>query len=157
MVIDVSQQLKERIGSERHYSISESGDLPINGEVSLHRTDRGIFIRGTIETTLKVVCGRCLGSFGQPLTLRIEEEYLSEAEGDAFIINKHKEIDLNEAVRQYSLLAQPMKPLCRKDCAGLCPRCGHNLNLGPCDCPNGDVEAGLAPVVYGLRDEDRRS
>ncbi|HUU63094.1 MAG TPA: DUF177 domain-containing protein [Dehalococcoidia bacterium] len=158
MIIDVSQQLKEKVGSERHYSISESGDSPIHGEVSLHRTDRGIFVGGTIETTLKVVCSRCLGSFGQPLTLRIEEEYLSEAEGDAFTIDEHKEIDLNEAVRQYSLLAQPMKPLCRKDCSGLCPRCGHNLNLGPCDCPNGGVEAGLAPVVvYGLRDEDGRS
>jgi uncharacterized protein len=158
MIIDVSQQLKEKVGSERHYSISERGDSPIHGEVSLHRTDRGIFVGGTIETTLKVVCSRCLGSFGQPLTLRIEEEYLSEAEGDAFTIDEHKEIDLNEAVRQYSLLAQPMKPLCRKDCAGLCPRCGHNLNLGPCDCPNSGVEVGLAPVVvYGLQDEERRS
>lgn len=154
MIIDVSQQLKERVGSERHYNIHESSDCPIQGEVSFHRTDRGIFVRGTIETTLKAVCSRCLGSFYQPLTLRVEEEYLLEADGDAFTIDKHKEIDLNEAVRQYALLAQPMKPLCRKDCAGLCPRCGRNLNLGPCDCPNDEVEAGLAPVVvYGLRDK----
>ena len=24
--------------------------------------------------------------------------------------------------------------LCRDDCAGLCPKCGADLNAGPCDC-----------------------
>jgi uncharacterized protein len=24
---------------------------------------------------------------------------------------------------------------CRPDCKGLCPRCGANLNDGPCTCP----------------------
>ena len=26
------------------------------------------------------------------------------------------------------------KFLCSEDCKGLCPRCGKNLNLGPCGC-----------------------
>jgi uncharacterized protein len=28
----------------------------------------------------------------------------------------------------------PMKPLCRPDCAGLCPTCGADLNQGACAC-----------------------
>ena len=134
MIIDVSQQLKEPVGSYRHYRISESDTSPIYGEVDLLRTDRGIFVSGTLNTTHKAVCSRCLSSFEQPLTLRIEEEYLSKAEEGAFTIGEHQEIDLSEAVRQYALLVLPMKPLCSEDCAGLCHRCGHNLNLGPCDC-----------------------
>jgi uncharacterized protein len=43
-------------------------------------------------------------------------------------------LDLTEAIRQRVLLEIPMVTLCREDCAGLCSQCGHNLNLGPCDC-----------------------
>jgi uncharacterized protein len=50
-------------------------------------------------------------------------------------------------VRQYALLAIPMKPLCREGCAGLCPTCGRNLNQGPCDCP----PQVLDPRLSGLR------
>ena len=28
----------------------------------------------------------------------------------------------------------PDAPLCRDDCPGLCPRCGADLQLAPCDC-----------------------
>ena len=41
----------------------------------------------------------------------------------------------------------PMKPLCRPDCAGLCPTCGADLNLGPCGCPTG----GSDPRWAGLQ------
>ena len=44
-------------------------------------------------------------------------------------------LDLGEVVREQVLLALPLKPLCREDCRGLCPRCGQNRNLGPCGCP----------------------
>jgi len=27
-----------------------------------------------------------------------------------------------------------MGPVCRPDCAGICPSCGRNRNLTPCDC-----------------------
>ena len=56
-------------------------------------------------------------------------------EPGCFTIDEHHILDLTEAVRQYALLALPMKPLCRQDCAGLCPTCGHNLNQGGCGCP----------------------
>lgn len=141
MVIDVSQQLKEPVGSVRHYRISENGDsstASIEGEVSLLRTDRGILVRGRLNTTATAVCSRCLESFEQPLSLNIEEEYLTTREGGSFTIDENREIDLSEAVRQYLLLTQPMKPLCSEDCAGLCPRCGKNLNLGPCGCAQGE-------------------
>ena len=42
--------------------------------------------------------------------------------------------DLEEIVRTVFVLNLDSKLLCREDCNGLCPRCGKNLNLGPCDC-----------------------
>ncbi len=68
-------------------------------------------------------------------------------EGAAFTINQNHEIDLSESVRQYSLLALPMKTLCWEGCAGLCPSCGRNLNLGPCGCPWMALDPRLAPLA----------
>ena len=172
MVIDVSQQLKEPVGSTRHYGFGYSGhspdeaDLPLEGEIRLTRTDRGIFITGTLNTRVEAACSRCLGAFDQPLTLKIEEEILPvldlstgassswPGEEGVFTINDKQEFDLGEAVRQYALLALPMKPLCRQDCAGLCPNCGHNFNRGPCSCPAPD-DPRLAPLKKLVSDEER--
>ncbi len=119
----------------------------VQGEVSLVRTHRGVLLQGTLCTEAELACSRCLSMFTCPLTLNIEEEYIPEIdvttgiplpppeEPGTFTINEHHILDLTEAVRQHALLAIPMKPLCREDCAGLCPRCGCNLNDGPCDCP----------------------
>ena len=152
MQINVSQLLKESIGSTRNYKVNGttdvvSNDSGVQGEVRLTRTDRGILTEGTLRTEIKLTCSRCLGSFGCPITLNIAEEYfpttdvisgarlsLAEESG-CFTIDEHHIIDLAEAIRQYALLAAPMKPLCGEDCAGLCPICGHNLNQGPCNCP----------------------
>jgi uncharacterized protein len=151
MEIDVAQQLKEAVGFSRRYQIGDfteddQGRFPIQGQVELLRTDRGILVRGTLETKIRAMCSRCLSPFDHPLRLRFEEEFfplvdvvsgisLPVAEGTgAFTIDESHILDLSEAVRQYVLLATPMKPLCRKDCPGLCPSCGRNLNEGPCGC-----------------------
>ena len=151
MRINVSQQLKSSIGSIRNYEVNEvvsiaGGDSLVEGKVTLVRTDRGILARATLHTEVGVTCSRCLSLFDCPLTLNIEEEYfpitdvvsgtslsLPEEPGCLTIDERHV-LDLTEAIRQYALLAIPMKPLCREDCAGLCPTCGYNLNQGPCNC-----------------------
>jgi len=151
MRINVSQQLKASIGTIRKYEISgivnvANGKCMVQGEVGLIRTDRGILAKGTLRTEVEITCGRCLNLFSCPLTLDVEEEYFSitdvvngaslplPEEPGCFTVDEHHVIDLTEAIRQYALLTIPMKPLCRGDCAGLCPDCGHNLNQGPCDC-----------------------
>jgi len=151
MQINVSQLLKASIGSIRNYEVSEvvdiaGGESMVQGEVRLMRTDRSILVKGTLHTEVEVTCSRCLSLFSCPLALNIEEEYFPTAdvvsgawlplpeEPGCFTIDAHHILDLTEAIRQYALLATPMKPLCGQDCAGLCPYCGHNLNQGPCDC-----------------------
>jgi uncharacterized protein len=34
----------------------------------------------------------------------------------------------------------PMKPLCREDCAGICPVCGANRNQAPCRCEDRPID-----------------
>lgn len=151
MRINVAQQLKAPIGSVRDYEVSEEvnfagGSHQVQGEVRLIRTNRGILVRGRLHTEIEVTCSRCLNSFACPVNLDIEEEYFPTTdvvtdaslpvaeEPGCFTIDERHILDLTEAVRQYALLAIPMKPLCREDCAGLCSICGHDLNQGPCGC-----------------------
>jgi len=148
--INVSQQLKEPIGAIRDYRVSEivdivDGSTLVQGEIRLMRTDRSILTKGTLRTEIERTCSRCLDLFTCPLTLNIEEEYIPSTdiftgaslplpdEPGWFTIDENNVLDLTEAIRQYALLATPMKPLCREDCAGLCPTCGCNLNQAPCN------------------------
>jgi len=154
MQINVSQLLKESMGSLRNYEVSEvvdvtgdGGEEEVRGKVSLLRTNRGILVKGELHTEVELACSRCLNMFRYPVALNIEEEYIptvdidsgrplpSPEETGTFIIDEHHVIDLTEAIRQYTLLVIPMKPLCQEGCVGLCPSCGHNLNQGPCGCP----------------------
>jgi len=155
--INVSQQLKESIGSTRNYVVNEMMDITsdeslIQGEVGLMRTDRGILAKGRLYTELELTCSRCLSLFSCPLTINIEDEYFPTTdivtgtslplpdEPGSFTIDEHNILDLTEALRQYALMAIPMKPLCGEDCAGLCPTCGSNLNQTPCNCPSKPVD-----------------
>ena len=155
--INVAQLLKADIGTVRNYTVEEVVDIAgadrlVQGEVRLTRTDRSLLVKGTLHTNVELTCSRCLGLFASTLTLNIEEEYFPRIdiytgnalpppeEGDSFTIDEHNIIDLTEAVRQYALLAVPMKPLCRPDCSGLCPACGQNLNQGSCVCPPAPID-----------------
>ena len=52
---------------------------------------------------------------------------------DAFPI-VGEQLDLAEMVREAVLLEAPTNPLCRPDCAGLCPVCGVDRNEAACSC-----------------------
>ena len=151
MQINVAQLLKEQIGSTRDNKVDAAVDVAgndsrVQGEVKLTRTDRAVLVEGVLHTEVQVSCGRCLSMFNCPLTVKIEEEYyplidvftgaplpLSDEPG-SFTIDEHHNLDLAEAISQYLMMAVPMKPLCREDCAGLCPQCGKSINQGPCGC-----------------------
>ena len=162
--INASQQIKASIGTMRNYEVSEAvviagGSSMVQGKVRLIRTDRGILVKGKLYTEVEVTCSRCLSLFNYPISINIEEEYfpITDVVSDAllplpdepacFTIDEHHVLDLTEAIRQYALLAIPMKPLCREDCDGLCPSGGHNLNQGLCDYPPRDSERN--GVNYG--------
>ena len=138
MQINVSQLLKEPVGSERDYHLSDTVDIMHNGSssmvqcnVRLTRTNRSILVKGNFDTEVELTCARCLDIFSCPITMSFEEEYVPTSdiaggdfiqqpeEPDTFTINDNNFIDLTEAIRQYSLMALPMKPLCRQDCSGL--------------------------------------
>lgn len=157
MQINVAQLLKSPQGSTRDYELEEKIDcqgneLLVKGKVKLTKTDRGILAEGRFSTETEVTCARCLHPYTCPLNLKMQEEYFPTIditsgnpvkvpdEPGAFTIDEHHVLDLSDAVCQYSIIAIPMKPLCREDCPGLCPTCGQDLNEGPCGCPPQEID-----------------
>lgn len=177
---NVSQLLKEPIGSTRTFAVNDTTDITgeggeslVQGEIRLTRTDRGILVTGRLHTDMAVPCSRCLVPFQLPLTFDIEDEYFPlvdvvsgnpidmAGEPGSFTIDEHHVLDLSEAIRQYALTAIPIKTLCRPDCAGLCPTCGQNLNQGHCGCPQRDIDQRWAKLkeiahVHSAREDERK-
>jgi uncharacterized protein len=166
MYYNVSQLLRETIGSTRKYLFDEefsvSEDIrsqAYRGQFALMRTDRGVLATVTLETQTQNNCSRCLKPFVEPLAMEFEEEYFStvevstgkplpaleETEG-AFTIDRNHVLDLREAVRQYYITNTPMKALCQHDCQGLCASCGGNRNQGACTCERVAVDRRWGPL-----------
>ncbi len=175
MQFNVSTLLQEPIGSTR---LAEVEDEPVQvpaagyaslagGTVRLMRTQRGVLVHADVQVRPQLECGRCLQPFETELRLLIDEEFIPlrdpvtgeavSADPDEFRIDGRNHLDLSEAVRQYEQAALPIRPLCREDCAGLCPACGQNLNERRCDCIQPEPEgawAGLAALAERLRSEE---
>jgi DUF177 domain-containing protein len=116
---------------------------PIDGEVRLSRTGRSILARAELQTALEERCSRCLAPVVAAVRVVVDEEALPSvdlltglpvdrsAEPEALRLDEHHELDLAESVRAAIALAEPIRPLCRPDCRGLCTLCGADLNADP--------------------------
>ena len=166
MEINVSQLMKSSIGSQREYDFDDLVDIldvgvgtRVKGLVRLTRTNRGILVQGKLATKVPLECSRCLKVFDLPLSFELEEEYFPvidvnsgtalEIPDDAgnLVIDEHHLLELNEAVRQIALLAIPMKPLCKSNCAGICTECGTNLNDKNCSCLKNAIDPRWLKLV----------
>ncbi len=172
MQINVAQFLKSDQGNTRLVQIDdtfedEAAQIPVRGELKMTHINQRILVQGKLTIDVPSVCGRCLKPFTCSIPLDIEEEYYpiidintgaklpSSDESGAFTIDERHILDLTEAIRQYKVMALPMKPLCREECAGICPTCGKNLNEGPCDCPSDEADPRWAELLK-LKNKGRK-
>lgn len=73
---------------------------------------------------------------GRSASAKAEPEVEEEVERDDRYFYQGDHMELAPMLREHIILGAPMQPLCRVDCAGLCARCGEDLNEGPCQCPS---------------------
>jgi uncharacterized protein len=167
---NVAQLLKEPTGATRSYDINtktitqldEDVTLvsPLIGHVKFLRTGKDILVTGSLETTIQKSCGRCLATFTAPISLELEEEFYPTVDvvtgnflpvdpdaDEANQITSQHILDLSEVVRQDCLLAGDAILYCRPDCKGLCPHCGQDRNLEPCDCEDEPTDSRWAGLL----------
>jgi uncharacterized protein len=164
--------------------VSIRGTLAVG--LDLRAVDRTICVTGVVEGTAIRQCVRCLKDFDEAMAFSIRVAYEREAKATAtpakrIDLRNRKETPAGEAeleeqnddlyhyvgdhlelapmLREQLILASPMHPLCSDDCLGLCPRCGKDLNEGPCRC--GEEQTGspfqvLRTMKEKLRDPGER-
>lgn len=129
------------------------------GRVELTNVGKSVAARGRIAGEARLRCSRCLQGFGWPFEIGFVEtcalceidapvHYQAEEEDgeDPIPILDDEIVDLSELVRQLIAVELPYCPLCRPDCAGLCPRCGADLNLAPCGCEDESIDPRWAEL-----------
>jgi uncharacterized protein len=108
-------------------------------EVRLESVTEGVYVSGTVHASLAGECARCLDTLSDELDVELSELFaypdtLTDETTDADELPRVVDelVDVEQIVRDAVVLALPLAPLCRDDCAGLCPDCGEKwADLAP--------------------------
>ena len=128
------------------YPVSE----PVLASGTVRNTAGVLVMQGEIRTCIHGVCDRCASDFDQdveiPIDVVLVREFANEENEDEWVFPLEGDnADLEDIVRTVFVLNMDTKLLCKPDCAGLCCRCGKNLNNGPCDCEK-EIDPRLAAL-----------
>ncbi|GIU89418.1 MAG: metal-binding protein [Acidimicrobiia bacterium] len=110
------------------------GDAPVRVQLRLERLSDGLVVRGAVAAAWEAACSRCIAPVSGTVTVHVDELFEAEPlEGETYPLEDDA-VDLEPLVRDALALELPRVPLCRDDCAGLCPQCGTNRDEATCDC-----------------------
>lgn len=106
---------------------------PIALDLTLEGVGDGVLATGTAGVQLRGECARCLTEIAAEAEVDLQELFLFPGVDDDTEVSRVEAdmIDLEPPLRDAVVLDLPFIPLCRADCAGLCPTCGANLNDEP--------------------------
>lgn len=166
--------LSEPIGTERRYDVSGATiplaeglrlTEPLEGEVRIARTNRGVLVGARLGTAIAGSCARCLRDIEIPISVEVTEEALPSVElasgrsvdatpePEVVRLNAHHELELGPLVADAVSLAEPIAPLCEDACPGLCSVCGQRLGPDHEAHADDDVDPRLA-ALRAFRAED---
>ena len=102
---------------------------PVEYNIHAALVNNGILVTGKASTEIKVECGRCLKKF----------KYKVKSSDICHFYEKQRaqELDITSDIREDILIAFPTNYLCKKNCKGLCHKCGIDLNKAECSCQAG--------------------
>jgi uncharacterized protein len=148
--LSVDEKTVTEMAGEGHGGQKFSLVSPVKARLKIGHAGSMIGVEGSLKATLSLNCSRCLKAFtyiSEPaFSLYFlrgrenEQEREKELTPEDMDINYLQDdvLDTTEVVLEQFALDLTVKPLCKDDCKGLCPRCGEDLNLGPCGCKKED-------------------
>ena len=163
--IQAKEQLRLDFAAQECDFPADIGSIvaPIHLEAQLRRVATEVTIAGRIATTLEMSCARCLKPYPEAFDDTFEIVYRPQSDAEAgneieldetalkVSYYEGESIKLAELLRDQLLLLVPVKPLCKADCAGLCPSCGKDLNEGACACAPEHIDPRLAVLGQLLK------
>jgi uncharacterized protein len=124
--------------------------------------DPGYLLRAKLDYRQELACIRCLAPIAEESHSDVDlmivvdrrhpepgEEEIDERDLSVWTVEEEV-VELEPILFEQLQLNVPMKPLCRPDCKGLCPRCGADWNEGPCACAESPGE-GRFPALAQLK------
>lgn len=127
----------------------------IGPQVTVHATIEsvvdGLLVRGTVSAPAEVACSRCLVERTEDIDGSVAELFSPPDDDDIEVgyAVADATIDIDTMIRDALAAALPVRPLCRPDCAGLCPTCGADLNavITHCDGRADQHDARWSPLA----------
>lgn len=171
--LNVASLLMEPVGNTRDVTI-ELDRLPldedltarnIDAQARLTRIKDAILVDARVTGMVPLECATCLAEYDQSILETFSEAFrqlvdvrtgaaLSSSlqptddgsdDEPGFTINENHELDLGEALRQWIVLAIPIKPCCGPDCPGPLLRATDN---------DDEIDARFAGLASLLDDDD---
>ena len=131
-------------------AVPEGSDVEL--DLRLEAVVEGVLVTGTATVQLVGECVRCLTEVTDEMSFDLQELFFHpgrEVDEDEPLVEDEL-VNLEPVLRDVVVMDLPFAPLCREDCAGLCPECGADLN----EDPEHEHELDVAPRWSKLVDLD---
>ncbi|WP_314742101.1 DUF177 domain-containing protein [uncultured Actinomyces sp.] len=138
--------------------VPEGSSLVVDARLT--SLEDGVLARGRADVHVHGECVRCLRDLDEERTVTFDElYYLPEAaraaeDGEDVLLVGEDSLDLEPALRDALVPALPFRPLCRPDCAGLCPECGRRVDDLPADHRHDHPDPRWSALAALLPDRD---
>jgi uncharacterized protein len=137
-------------------------ERPVTVDAELESVVEGLLVTGKVRATVRLRCVRCLREFDHELEVDVRELFTGsgsrsaslhprEEEDEGYAVLADDRLPLDTMVRDALVLAFPSFPLCRPDCAGLCPQCGADRNTTDCGHDGSGATDPRWAALAGLR------
>lgn len=118
-------------------------DDPMHVQGVVKGTVDGVIAEFTVSAPARFACVRCLTEWDGVLGAAGSQHFTRIPDEDGYSI-EGRQIDLTGPATDELALSMPGAPVCRPDCKGLCPICGSDLNVDPCDGHGEDTDSPFA-------------
>jgi uncharacterized protein len=147
------------LGVEGVITVPKGAEIDL--DVLFESVVEGVLISGTAIAPIEGECARCLepiSATDHDIEVGFTELFAypnsstdETTDADEIMRLVDDKVDLEPVVRDAIVLALPPAPLCREDCAGLCPECGGRwADLGP-DHRHETIDARWAALTERFR------
>lgn len=123
-VLHLEESVEAKILDVETDEIKFNGPIKIKADIS--KITNVVIADVGITALMQLCCSRCLEN--------IEFNFIKELKLNYQADKTVQAIDFNPDIREEIILDYPIKPLCKPECRGICPKCGNNLNKGGCFC-----------------------
>ncbi len=123
---------------------------PIIGVEGYYEVDNTIVhVNVSISFTYYAKCDKCLADIVKSDVLVFDDYYFSDGSIYELFYEDYK-VELDGAILEKIVFSIPRQLLCKKDCKGLCPKCGIDKNYSECDCDNSHDESNPFSILKSI-------